>query len=147
VTRSEIMRRNVGDELGPEMTMLGLLVFLGLDRQADRNNDGLPGSPDFAFWNGRLAVFVHGCYWHGCSKCWRLPWTNTAFWAEKVVANWRRDLRARRKLAKMGWSTMVVWEHQLKGDKCMIQAHRVKRRLQVLRSRRRLRKVTRSSQR
>lgn len=83
-------------------------------------NDGaLPGSPDLAFWqwvgdDGRLtglAVYVHGCFWHGhgCARS-REPKVNAAFWRNKVLRNKRRDARVRRECRKIGWRTMVVWE-------------------------------------
>lgn len=129
MTRSEIMRRNVGDNLKPELTVHLYLQTLGI--QTERNDARLPGKPDFAFWNGKLAVFVHGCFWHHCPEHGKLPKTNRAFWREKFDQNRRRDERARRALRKMGWATMVVWEHDLKrgsnaGD-------RVKRRLDRVR--------------
>lgn len=78
-----------------------------------RNVRGLPGTPDFVMAGGRLAVFVHGCYWHSCPKHRRrLPKTNRAFWRAKFDANRRRDARARRALNRAGWRTAVVWEHE-----------------------------------
>lgn len=76
----------------------------------------LPGRPDFAFPRVRLAVFVHGCFWHGCSRCYRAPATRQTYWRAKVDGNRRRDRRARRDLTARGWSSVVVWEHELASD-------------------------------
>lgn len=134
MTRSEIMRRNVGDELKPELTVHLYLQELGI--QCERNDGTLPGTPDFAFHNGKLAVFVHGCFWHHCPKHGKLPKTNRKFWRDKFEQNRLRDARARRELRRMGWATMVVWEHDLKrrrGENWFEAGARVKRRLDRVR--------------
>lgn len=75
----------------------------------------LPGRPDFAWPRLRVAVFVDGCFWHGCPRCYRAPTRNTTFWAEKVAANRRRDRRVSARLRARGWSVLRVWE-------CKVQA-------------------------
>jgi DNA mismatch endonuclease, patch repair protein len=76
-----------------------------------RNVRSLPGSPDLALPWFRIAVFVHGCFWHGHS-CRRgaLPTTRPRFWAQKIEGNQRRDRRVRRRLRALGWRTFVIWE-------------------------------------
>lgn len=74
----------------------------------------LPGRPDFAFPKKRIAVFLDGCFWHGCPKCYKAPSRNSAFWAEKVARNRLRDRRTDRLLRKDGWSVIRVWEHSLR---------------------------------
>jgi DNA mismatch endonuclease, patch repair protein len=75
----------------------------------------LPGRPDFAWRAERVAVFVDGCFWHGCPVCSRAPpATNEAFWRHKIEANQRRDRRITRQLRKDEWSVIRVWEHSLK---------------------------------
>jgi DNA mismatch endonuclease (patch repair protein) len=75
----------------------------------------LPGRPDFVFEreDGGLAVFVHGCFWHCCPKHWRLPKTRRGWWARKFAANRRRDRLVRRRLNRMRFGTMAVWEHDV----------------------------------
>lgn len=74
----------------------------------------IPGTPDFYFPALRLAVFVHGCFWHGCPICGRsIPRTRTAFWQNKIEGNRRRDQRARRRLWRHGYHVFRVWEHDL----------------------------------
>lgn len=76
----------------------------------------LPGRPDFALTSERLAIFVDGCFWHGCSQCKRnlRPSTNEKFWADKIAANRKRDSRAGRGLRKRGWRVLRIWEHAIK---------------------------------
>ncbi|MFI5345141.1 MAG: very short patch repair endonuclease [Elusimicrobiota bacterium] len=71
----------------------------------------LPGSPDFAFPRQKLAVFVDGCFWHGCPRCYRVPKSRVAFWTTKVASNVRRDRRQSRMLRSSGWRVIRLWEH------------------------------------
>lgn len=85
-----------------------------------RRHLDLPGRPDFAFPKAKLALFVDGCFWHGCPTCQRRPpRNNAAFWAEKLAANARRDRRADRHLRAKGWAVMRIWEHALKGERAI----------------------------
>jgi DNA mismatch endonuclease (patch repair protein) len=78
----------------------------------------IAGSPDFYFPEARLAVFVHGCFWHGCLRCKRrAPSTNRAFWKAKIEGNRRRDRRSSRALRSAGVAVVTVWEHELGSDK------------------------------
>lgn len=73
----------------------------------------LPGRPDFAFPAQQVAVFLDGCFWHGCHKCGRTPSTNTEFWIAKITRNKTRDKRVTRALRNRGWRVLRFWEHQL----------------------------------
>jgi DNA mismatch endonuclease (patch repair protein) len=94
------------------------LAFLALLRNAKisgwRRHLNLPGKPDFVFRSRRLAVFVDGCFWHGCPRCYRLPEDNRRYWKAKVLANRRRDSRRTRELRLLNWRVLRVWEHSLK---------------------------------
>jgi DNA mismatch endonuclease (patch repair protein) len=72
------------------------------------------GKPDFVFKAAELLVFVDGCYWHGCPKCYRAPGSNQEFWSEKVARNIRRDRFVVKQLKKDGWRILRVWEHEMK---------------------------------
>ena len=74
----------------------------------------IEGHPDFYFPKLRVAVFVDGCFWHGCPRCGRLPRSRVAFWRAKIDANRRRDREIRRHLRSTGVRVVRVWEHQLK---------------------------------
>ncbi len=67
---------------------------------------------DIVFRGPRVAVFVDGCFWHGCPTHSSPPRTNAAYWAAKIGANRERDARAGRLLAKAGWTVIRVWEHE-----------------------------------
>jgi len=69
--------------------------------------------PDFIFPKGRLAIFVDGCFWHGCPKHGTKPKGNAAFWHKKITGNQTRDLLVTRTLKKSGWRVLRVWEHEL----------------------------------
>lgn len=69
--------------------------------------------PDFYFPRERVAVFVDGCFWHGCKRCARTPKTRVAFWRRKFVGNRRRDARNDRRLRASGVSALHIWEHEL----------------------------------
>lgn len=76
-----------------------------------------PGKPDVCYPGRKVAVFVHGCYWHRCPHCaLPLPKTNVEFWKAKFDRNRARDERDQRQLMDAGWKVVVVWECRLKGD-------------------------------
>ena len=78
-----------------------------------RRHANLPGRPDFVFPRERVAIFVDGCFWHGCPKCYKEPRRNVPFWRHKISANRSRDQRVRRALNRKGCSVLRVWEHSL----------------------------------
>ena len=69
--------------------------------------------PDFVFPKLRLAVFVDGCFWHGCPRHATQPKNNRAFWQQKLAGNRRRDALVTRTLRRAGWRVLRVWEHEL----------------------------------
>ena len=74
----------------------------------------IPGRPDFAFRKHKVAVFVDGCFWHGCPRCFRLPKQNRAFWRTKIEGNRRRDKSVNGRLRRLGWKVIRIRECQLK---------------------------------
>jgi DNA mismatch endonuclease (patch repair protein) len=92
------------------------------------------GRPDFYFSNSRLAVFVDGCFWHGCPACGHTPRTNSEFWAEKLRLNRARDEQTTRRLRRSGVSVIRIWEHELVDTRACV--HRVVRQLAGLARRR-----------
>lgn len=109
-SRSALMGKIRGDNLRPETAVGEALRSLGY-RAVTRNASDLPGSPDFVLARPRVAVFVHGCFWHGCPAHYRPPKSNGAFWRGKLATNRRRDARCARALRRAGWSVLTVWEH------------------------------------
>ena len=94
-----------------------------------RRHQKLPGKPDFLFRRERLAVFVDGCFWHGCPRCYRIPKQNAEFWETKIGGNQKRDRKVSRQLRKLGWSVCRIWECRLKNPDSVI------RRIQRMRQR------------
>lgn len=72
------------------------------------------GCPDFIFRDPRVAVFVDGCFWHGCPDCLRLPKSNAEYWRRKVSGNQARDRAVTTQLRQQGWRVLRFWEHDVK---------------------------------
>ncbi len=120
--RSEVMRRVRGRDTRPERKVRSLLTRMGLRYRLHRKD--LPGSPDVVFANRRVALFVHGCFWHGhdCPRGARVPKANADYWIRKIARNRARDAEVQQTLAQAGWRTLVVWECELK-DEARLAAH------------------------
>lgn len=74
----------------------------------------LPGSPDLFFPRAKIAVFVDGCFWHGCPIHGTMSKTNTDFWRAKIARNRERDYEVDAKLSELGWNSIRIWEHEIK---------------------------------
>lgn len=74
----------------------------------------LPGKPDFAFPEQRIAIFVDGCFWHGCPKCYIRPKSSQSYWDEKLWRNRARDIKVSAELEQLGWTVIRIWEHDIK---------------------------------
>lgn len=109
--RSLNMSRIRSKDSRPEMAVRRALHALGFRYRL--HVPGLPGKPDLVFPKLRKLIFVNGCFWHrhSCSNG-RLPSTRPEFWLEKLNSNRARDLRNLRKLRRLGWKCLVVWECQ-----------------------------------
>ncbi len=108
------MSRIRPSDTAPERAVRSLLRSLGFRPQAHRRD--LPGVPDLVLPRRKIALFVHGCFWHRHPNC-RFsysPKSNTAFWRAKFRANVARDRRFRRQLSQIGWRTLIVWECELR---------------------------------
>src|SRR5438270_10289810 len=113
--RSQLMSRIRGRaNVSTELKIAGILR--AADIRGWRRHLPLPGRPDFTFPQQRVCVFVHGCFWHGCPRCYRKPKTNSSFWAKKVAVNRTRDARVARELRKAGYRTVTIWECALRGN-------------------------------
>ena len=109
------MRSNTARDTKPELALRKALWAAGL-RGYRKNVRKLPGTPDVVFGPARLAVFVHGCYWHSCPVCTRnrAPKTNAAYWSAKFAGNAERDARNAARLQAEGWRVLVIWKCELK---------------------------------
>jgi len=119
LTRAERSRHMAGirsRDTKPELIVRGLLRSLGIKFRSDQSSrDRLPGRPDFVLAQRKVALFVHGCFWHrhaGCAAN-RTPKTNVRFWIDKFRANVARDRRAARALRARGWRVVIAWECRL----------------------------------
>jgi DNA mismatch endonuclease, patch repair protein len=74
----------------------------------------LPGKPDIVYSRAKLAIFIDGCFWHGCPKHYTRPATRQRYWDNKVTENISRDKTIDKTLKKMGWTPLHFWEHEIK---------------------------------
>ena len=98
--------------LSTELRLLGLMRAAGITGW--RRGSRMPGRPDFVFRREHVAVFVDGCFWHGCPRCSRGVADKRAFWRDKIAGNRRRDARVSRLLRRLGWSVVRVREHEIR---------------------------------
>ena len=108
--RSEMMAGIKGRNTRPELVVRRIAHKLGLRFRLHQKD--LPGRPDLVFPRYRLAVFVHGCFWHrheGCRYAYT-PKSRVAFWTEKFAENVARDRRNEEALRDLGWRVLVIWE-------------------------------------
>ena len=110
--RSDVMSRI--RSRGNKDTELVLMRVFRAHHIADwRRHQPVFGKPDFVFPKRRVAVFVDGCFWHGCPQHATKPRNNAAFWRKKFAANTRRDRLVTRTLRNGGWRVLRIWEHEL----------------------------------
>jgi len=114
--RSEAMRavKGKGNRTTERSLRLGL-VRAGIGGWTMHPAD-ISGKPDFFFPDARLAVFVDGCFWHGCPRCGHFPKTNRSFWRAKIERNRERDVAHSRCLRRQGLRVLRLWEHDVQND-------------------------------
>jgi DNA mismatch endonuclease (patch repair protein) len=114
--RSRIMRAVRRQNTGPERMLQTALRALQL--RFSKNCRDLPGSPDVVFRQEKVAVFVHGCFWHRHAACPRatMPRSNIRYWKTKFAANLERDRQKLLKLKKLGWKAIVLWQCEIEAD-------------------------------
>jgi DNA mismatch endonuclease, patch repair protein len=89
-------------------------AFAALRIRGWRRHYPIPGRPDFAFPQLRIAIFVDGCFWHGCPRHFQPPMARAEFWEQKIAGNRRRDRKVDRELRHRGWKVIRIWEHGLR---------------------------------
>lgn len=111
--RSAVMRRVKGRDTSPELAVRKILRAAGIGYRL--GGCGLAGRPDVVMKGRRIALFVHGCFWHGhdCPRGARQPKTNADYWIAKIGRNRARDADAVQALLANGWRVIVVWECDL----------------------------------
>lgn len=108
------MSRVSSKNTGPELILRSILHGLGYRFRL--HGKQLPGKPDIVFSKRKKVIFVHGCFWHGHAECrfGRLPKSNVALWEPKIERNKVRDKKVVAALTAAGWTSMVVWQCELK---------------------------------
>jgi len=109
-----------------EVSLRLALVRAGI-KGWEMHASGIVGNPDFYFPKRKLAIFVDGCFWHGCPKCGHVPSVNNKYWSEKISRNRQRDAAKARALRRTGIRVMRFWEHELIAslDTCIARVKRV----------------------
>jgi DNA mismatch endonuclease (patch repair protein) len=113
--RSKNMRKIRGINTVPELTVRRLCREIGFSGYRIHRKD-LPGKPDLAWIGRKLAIFVHGCFWHGhdCAEGIRKPKTNQDYWIPKITRNQQRDAENITALRTANWDVFVIWECEIK---------------------------------
>jgi DNA mismatch endonuclease, patch repair protein len=107
---------------GNKETELKLIAIFRAHRVGGwRRNSALPGHPDFVFPRERIAVFVDGCFWHGCPRHATTPESNRSYWMAKIARNVLRDRRTRRILKAAGWRVVRIWAHSLRSPLAVVR--------------------------
>jgi len=99
----------------PELFLRNVLVAQGF--RGSKFYSKLSGKPDIVFLKRKVAIFIDGCFWHKCPRCFVEPATNRRFWKKKIDSNVIRDKIVNATLKKSGWKVLRVWEHELKNKK------------------------------
>ena len=111
---SAVMRAVKSRNTTPELAVRRILRAAGVGYRL--GGRGLPGRPDLVMQGRRVAVFVHGCFWHGhdCPRGARKPKSNAEYWSAKIGGNRTRDIATEAALEAAGWRVVTVWECGLK---------------------------------
>ena len=114
--RSRVMASVKGRDTKPELKVRRLLHRLGARFRLHRKD--LPGAPDIVLPRRKLAIFVHGCFWHGhdCARGARVPKANRPYWEAKIGRNRSRDVVNREALEAAGWRVETIWECEMKDE-------------------------------
>ena len=107
------MRGNRSRDTSPELRVRSLVHRRGLRyRVAQRPIPTLRRTADLVFRRAKVAIFIDGCFWHGCPEHYRPPSTNPDYWRDKIEGNCRRDQETDELLAQAGWEVLRFWEHE-----------------------------------
>lgn len=113
---SRVMSANKGNGTKPEVSLRKALWSKGI-KGYRINWKKAPGRPDIAFPGKKVAVFVHGCFWHRCPLCnLSSPKSNAEFWENKFSKNLERDIRKNEQLKNNGWTVITTWECEIKDN-------------------------------
>lgn len=113
---------------GNKNTEVAFLVELRSQKISGwRRHARLPGTPDFVFKKNKIAIFLDGCFWHGCPIHFKSPKTNPFFWNSKINNNKDRDKKNTKELKSLGWKVIRIWEHELTKKRIHITINKIKK--------------------
>ena len=113
-SRSYIMSRIRSTGTKPERQLHSMLKAMGIKHKM---NPKIAGKPDAVIPGMGIAIFVHGCFWHGCKKHGHIPKSNLGYWAPKIAKNKARDKANAATLRGNGWKVVTIWEHDIKAGR------------------------------
>lgn len=117
------MQSNRGRDTSPELAVRRRLHALGLRyRVSIRPISNVRRTADIVFTRAKIAVFIDGCFWHGCPHHYQAPSRNGDFWRAKLVRNRERDTETNEKLRSHGWIPLRFWEHEVRADPDLVAA-------------------------
>lgn len=118
------MQSNRGRDTTPELTVRRRLHAMGLRyRVSVRPVANLRRTADIVFTRARIAVFIDGCFWHGCPEHYQAPVRNGDFWLAKRTRNRERDAETDAALTAAGWTPLRFWEHEVRADPALVAAN------------------------
>jgi len=129
-TRSKIMSSIRGKNTSPELSFRKALFRKGFRYSLNYRFKELNFRPDLVLVSRKTCIFIDGCFWHKCPKCFRAPKSNKRYWGPKIRRNVERDKEQDAYLKKHGWKVIRVWEHEIRCDldkavkKAMKKLHR-----------------------
>jgi DNA mismatch endonuclease (patch repair protein) len=117
--RRKTMQAVKGKDTGLERRLFATLAGMGIKGWRKNVND-IEGKPDVAFPNEKAAIFIDGCFWHGCPVCNRkLPVANREYWVRKINRNVELAKIHNQKLSDEGWTVIRIWEHEIRDPEAM----------------------------
>ncbi len=125
-TRSKIMAK-VKSRGNKSTELKTIKFFKKYGIKGWRRGYPLTGNPDFVFPKSHLAVFIDGCFWHGCKEHCRLPGSNIDYWVAKIDRNIKRDMAVNSELKKKQWVVVRIWEHELRKNNYKEKLGQIKR--------------------
>jgi len=114
--RSKIMSRIRGKNTTPEILLRKALFRKGYRYSLNHRFKELNFKPDLVMVSRKVCIFIDGCFWHSCKKCYRPPKSNKKYWIPKIKRNVERDKEQNKYLKKNGWKVIRIWEHEIKSN-------------------------------
>ena len=111
IKRSKIMSSIRGKNTRPELLIRKIIWSSG--KRYRIHDKTVYGRPDISNKKRKIAVFIDGCFWHGCKQCYKEPTTNVSYWREKIIKNQKRRMIVKSHLQMDGWLVLEFWEHEI----------------------------------